>query len=218
MCSAKASTRTRDRVSNTRNLLIFIIPAMKPRPERQSISRSVSALLRHCQHSWQPGYSTPDRAVGLWSRAARYPNSLRSWSWLADRCVRFTRPARHRPTWAALMTQDNATEVRLALEGDLTISTVETVHATLRAAIERLMEGAAGRITVDCSAAGEIDLTLVQLLIAARASAQLLGRTLTLCPSPDSALLDALTRGGFQLEADGDPGADATFWFTGAVA
>jgi ABC-type transporter Mla MlaB component len=106
----------------------------------------------------------------------------------------------------------------LMLEGALTMRTVETVRATLREAIAPL----AAPLAIDCSAATEIDLTFVQLLVATRVSAQRLGGTVSLAPAPDGALLDTLTRGGFRVacDANGDDavGKAAGFWFEGADA
>jgi hypothetical protein len=110
------------------------------------------------------------------------------------------------------MPQDVAANVQLVFDGALIMRTVETVQATLRTAIEP-PSGPAG-INIDCSAATEIDLTFIQLLIAARVSTCAAGRTLTLIPCPDGVLLDTLTRGGFRLV----PETDGGFWFTGDAA
>jgi hypothetical protein len=121
------------------------------------------------------------------------------------------------------MPQNIAAIVQLVLDGALTMRTVETVRATLRAALEPPSGNApAGiapdaitpaSIAIDCSAATEIDLTFIQLLIAARVSAGTVGRSLGLAPCPDGVLLDTLTRGGFRIEPE--PGG---FWFTGEAA
>ena len=112
------------------------------------------------------------------------------------------------------MTQETADTVRLVLDGALTMRTIETVHATLREAIEPAPGKPGAPISIDCSAATETDLTFVQLLVAARISTRLLGTTIGLTARPEGALLDTLTRGGFQV-VDEDPSA---FWFAGAEA
>lgn len=112
------------------------------------------------------------------------------------------------------MTQ-SAAAARLVLAGALTIGTADTVHATLRAAIEPTSGVGPTDISIDCSEAGEIDLSFIQLLIAARISAQLLGRAVSLATCPDGALLDTLTRGGFQVVCEGGPKDTAAFWFAG---
>ena len=100
------------------------------------------------------------------------------------------------------MTQDTAAEVRLVFGGALTMHTVDTVHATLREAIERPCSPTGVPVTaisIDCVAASEIDLTFIQLLIATRLSAGRRDKTVRLAAAPDGALLDTLTRGGFQV-------------------
>jgi ABC-type transporter Mla MlaB component len=127
------------------------------------------------------------------------------------------------------MTQDTIMGACLRLEGALTMRTVETVRATLREAIAPLAAVQEGNVSVaslaiDCSAATEIDLTFVQLLVAIRVSAQRLGGTVSLASAPDGALLDTLTRGGFRAvrETNGTGGSvdanAAAFWFAGADA
>jgi hypothetical protein len=112
------------------------------------------------------------------------------------------------------MPQETATNVQLVLDGALTMRTVETVRATLRAALEPPSSAAPTDIDIDCSAAAEIDLTFIQLLIAARVSTCAAGRRLSLAPCPEGVLLDTLTRGGFRLVPE--PGGG--FWFTGEAA
>jgi anti-anti-sigma regulatory factor len=112
------------------------------------------------------------------------------------------------------MPQETAANVQLVLEHDLTMRTVDSVRATLRAAIELPSGASPANIAIDCSAAAEIDLTFIQLLIAARVSAHAAGRRLSLAPCPVGVLLDTLTRGGFHVTDDDDGG----FWFTGEAA
>lgn len=94
--------------------------------------------------------------------------------------------------------------------------TVETVRATLRAALDPPPDAAG--IAIDCSAATEIDLTFVQLLIATRLSALREGKAVSLTAEPNGALLDTLIRGGFRVARDAGPEAVAGFWFDGAAA
>jgi ABC-type transporter Mla MlaB component len=111
-----------------------------------------------------------------------------------------------------LDTEDGA---RLVLEGALTMRTVDAVRATLRAAIEP-PSLALTTLSIDCAGATEIDLTFVQLLIAARVSAQGLGRDVVLAACPEGALLDTLVRGGFQVAAESGGGETPAFWFAPA--
>ena len=116
------------------------------------------------------------------------------------------------------MTQDTDAGARLVLDGALTMRTTDAIRATLLEAIERPSPGGASPagISIDCTEASEVDLTFVQLLIAARVTTRRLGRPVCLASAPDGALLDTLTRGGFQplreVAADGTP----VFWFAQA--
>jgi STAS domain len=124
------------------------------------------------------------------------------------------------------MTKDNVAGTCLTLEGALTMRTAETVRATLRDAIVPMAAAQCGNLSIpplsiaplaiaplaiaplaiNCSAATEIDLTFVQLLVATRVSAGRLGGTVSLVSAPDGALLDTLTRGGFRVVRDVDQG------------
>jgi anti-anti-sigma regulatory factor len=97
-------------------------------------------------------------------------------------------------------------EGRLVLAGEITLQSVELIHA-------RLLEMAAEPVVeIDCDGVTEADLSLIQLILAARSSAQRSARTITLAHPAAGALLETLDRGGF-LGADTDrPSADRTFW------
>jgi len=122
----------------------------------------------------------------------------------------------------ALMTQDAAAGGHVALAGALTIRTADTVHATLREAIAQHCN-----VSIDCTAATEVDLSFIQLLVAARASARRSDNSVSLAACPDGALLDALTHAGFRVSREGQPsgtapgeiaaGGPGTFWFEGAA-
>jgi anti-anti-sigma regulatory factor len=109
------------------------------------------------------------------------------------------------------MPQDTATNVQLVLDDALTMRTVETLRGTLLAAIAPPSDPAHAGIAIDCAAATEVDLTFIQLLIAARISARTAGLSINLVSCPDGVLLDTLTRGGFRVV----PEHGAGFWFTG---
>jgi len=110
------------------------------------------------------------------------------------------------------MPQDTEAGVRVVLEGALTMRTADIIHARLRETID----ADATFISIDCSAATEVDLTFVQLLIASRLSAEVRGKSVVLAASPDGVLLDALNRGGFEV-VDG-PAETPAFWFQGVAA
>jgi hypothetical protein len=134
------------------------------------------------------------------------------------------------------MPQDSTANVQLVLDGALTMRTIEAIRATFRAAIEPPAGIAPAQISpsgiapsgtapcgtapsgiapsgiaIDCSAATEIDLTFIQLLVAARISARIAGLSINFVPCPDGVLLDTLTRGGFRVVPENGAG----FWFTG---
>ena len=90
----------------------------------------------------------------------------------------------------------------MTLDGALTVRTVATVRATLLEALTQHQS-----VQVDCSAAESVDLSLIQLLLSARLTAQQAGKQLLLASPASGALLAALHQGGFLLPT----GADA-FW------
>lgn len=88
-------------------------------------------------------------------------------------------------------------EAAISLGGDLTIRSAEAIRVEL---LRRL--GRSPRVVVDCSAAGDVDLSFIQQIIAARRSAERDGGSLSLAhPIPDP-LHSVLSRGG--LLGDGD--------------
>ncbi len=72
-------------------------------------------------------------------------------------------------------------------------------------------------VSIDCKAATEIDLSFIQLLVAARSSAQQAGRSVSLAESPNGPLLAVLSRAGLRPANLALPGADEDFWFEGAL-
>jgi ABC-type transporter Mla MlaB component len=101
--------------------------------------------------------------------------------------------------------QSKATAV--SLDGALTVRCIDTTRASLAVALERH-----DVVTLDCTAATEIDLSLIQLLLAARASARHAGKTLRLAAPAGGPLRAALHRGGFLTGGADAPAADAAFW------
>jgi ABC-type transporter Mla MlaB component len=106
-----------------------------------------------------------------------------------------------------------ATTALLALDGAQTVRTIDAAHRDLVAA---LAEHAT--VTVDCSAVTEVDLSLIQLLLAARASARLAGKTLGLTAPANAALRAALVQGGLLAGEPGATGPEAEFWLCGTAA
>jgi hypothetical protein len=89
----------------------------------------------------------------------------------------------------------------------LTLRGVASVHARLTAALEQY-----AMVTVDCSAAIEVDLSVIQLLLAAHRAARRAGNTLCLAGADNAPLHAALWRGGFISTEPDSPGPDAAFW------
>ena len=111
------------------------------------------------------------------------------------------------------MTGSQATTALLALDGAQTVRTIDAAHRDLVAA---LAEHAT--VTVDCSAVTEVDLSLIQLLLAARVSARLAGKTLGLTAPANAALRAALVQGGLLAGDAGATGPEAEFWLCGTAA
>lgn len=91
---------------------------------------------------------------------------------------------------------------KVRLSGELTVRTIADAHQKLITALAK-SEAA----LIDTRAVSEADLTLVQLIEAARRTAAADGKRLVLSPAPSAALTDVLQRGGFLGTADG-----SSFW------
>ena len=104
------------------------------------------------------------------------------------------------------MTEDETRQV-IACDGEITVASADELHDRLCRALTD------GRpIEVDLSEASVVDVSIVQLLIAARASAERRGVVLTLRKPAGLALLETLRRGGFLSDP---PSPDNDFWIGG---
>jgi hypothetical protein len=104
------------------------------------------------------------------------------------------------------MARDISSEGRLLLTGDITLQSVDSIHA-------RLLEMAGQPVVeIDCDGVTEVDLSLIQLIQAARVSAQRSGRTVVLARPATGALQQALHRGGFVGGDTDQPKSDQAFW------
>ncbi len=108
------------------------------------------------------------------------------------------------------MPDDPPSAIRLTLDGALVLREIDGLHGRLRDALSRH-----AAVELDCSGAADIDMSVVQLLVAARRTAEASGRRLALVgTAPASSLATILARAGF-LDAAGRPaGADAA-WLVG---
>jgi len=102
------------------------------------------------------------------------------------------------------MTMTDAVAGELPLPGPLTIRTISAVREMLQASLASHQS-----IILNIPADAEADISFVQLVLAAQASAKAAGKRIGLKAPPSGALLDVLTRGGF-LEAP-----DAALWSEG---
>jgi anti-anti-sigma regulatory factor len=89
----------------------------------------------------------------------------------------------------------------------LTIREADRIQSQLLQAIREQ-----DQISVDCSAATEVDLSFVQLILAARKSAAALGKTLTVIPPTSGVLREVLWRGGIVASASGQLPSEQSFW------
>ncbi|WP_246138571.1 STAS domain-containing protein [Nitrospirillum bahiense] len=104
---------------------------------------------------------------------------------------------------------------KIVLEGARTLRNAEETHAALVSAMK-----AHAVLEIDCGALDEVDLSFVQLLLAARKSARNAQRILKLAQPVSGALRDTLHRGGFLMTAElvagipapADQTTDSDFW------
>ncbi len=98
----------------------------------------------------------------------------------------------------------------IELSGSLSIRDAAATLERLKAAL-----AAATSLTIDCSALTGADLSIVQLLVAAKTSAAAEGKTLRLVAPAGSALHTLLQQSGL-LGPDGEPKAPHDRFWTGA--
>ena len=91
--------------------------------------------------------------------------------------------------------------VVIGFSGAATIRHAEDIAERLKQALE-----SSDHVEVDCTGVTEVDFTFMQLLLAARKSAETGGKTLSLSAPASGALLEAVTICGAQ------EGPRATFW------
>lgn len=94
---------------------------------------------------------------------------------------------------------------RLRLNGTMTIQTIDLILSQLRQALDKN-----AAVDVDCTEATEVDVSLIQLLLAARLSARRADKGLRVFTG-DGVLLAALEAGGFLATAD-DGSQNEAFW------
>lgn len=97
----------------------------------------------------------------------------------------------------------------LKFSGALTVRVAKQIRARMIDAFREFPS-----VTVDCSGASEVDLSFIQLMLAARKSAAAAAKTLSFTQPADGALLEALRQAGLVAPADHQPVADQTFWLS----
>jgi ABC-type transporter Mla MlaB component len=111
---------------------------------------------------------------------------------------------------------DTQNDGAIALRGEQTVRTVATAAESLRAALAAAASASRNPIVLDCSRVSEVDVSFIQLILAARATARAQGRDLRLHAPAQGALLACLTNGGF-LFGDTRVARDRRdFWLTSA--
>jgi len=108
-----------------------------------------------------------------------------------------------------LLMHELAVTDHLKFSGPLTVRVAKPIRTRLIEALRQFPS-----VTIDCSDATEVDLSFIQLVLAARKSASAAAKTLSLAQPADGALREALQQAGLVAPADREPVADQTFWLS----
>ena len=104
------------------------------------------------------------------------------------------------------MVTDVPNDNRLVLSGEVMLREADAIHA-------RLLDMAVHPVVeIDCSGVTQAGLNLVQLILAARLSAQRAGRSVVLTQPIGDVMRQLLQRGGFIGPDGGQPLPDQAFW------
>ena len=109
--------------------------------------------------------------------------------------------------WVTFMSGDTKASGRFSIDGALTIRTVAEAVPGLRKQLSKRQ----AKLELDVSGATEIDISGIQLLLAARASALKAGKTLTVIQPLPETVRAVLQQGGF-LAAEGGTDKGDSFW------
>ena len=94
-------------------------------------------------------------------------------------------------SWLYIMTSPSAVTY-LKLSGRLTTPTSDDTHRAMQKALEERE-----KLVLDCSGASEVDVSFLQLLVAAQRAAERSHKTIAFSAPPQGVLADALLRCGF---------------------
>lgn len=93
------------------------------------------------------------------------------------------------------------------LVGPLTVRAATEIHSRLVDIIR-----SQSSVRIDCGAATDVDLSFIQLVLAARKSAEAAGKSLALTAPASGVLLDRLKQAGLVGVADAPPVPGQAFW------
>jgi ABC-type transporter Mla MlaB component len=99
----------------------------------------------------------------------------------------------------------------LTLVGALTVRNIRQIHDHMRDVLRQH-----AHMRIDCQAASDIDLSFIQLVLAARRSAEAEGKSVSLAHPASGVLLERLTQSGL-VGPDANQ-AEQVFWFRKEIA
>jgi anti-anti-sigma regulatory factor len=108
------------------------------------------------------------------------------------------------------MGDDVADGFRVGLDGALTVRRASEIRDQLRAALR-----AHRSVQVDCSEVTEVDISFIQLMLAARTTALESGKSFSLSGAATGVLRETLVRGGFIATQGRPPTPHEDFWTSG---
>ncbi|MCM2293307.1 STAS domain-containing protein [Allorhizobium sp. BGMRC 0089] len=102
------------------------------------------------------------------------------------------------------MSKDDVNAHRLELDPILTIRTITEIHEQVMSALNEVQH-----LEISVPEVGEVDLSFLQLIEAARITAEMEGKQISLVRPASQQLRDLLERGGFLTDMDPN---SRTFW------
>jgi ABC-type transporter Mla MlaB component len=111
------------------------------------------------------------------------------------------------------MNANNVSAFSVDLDGPQIVRNIHAAYDRLSAALAEHQS-----VQVHCHEITECDLSLIQLLLAAKRSADSTGKSLRLSAPADGLLRIALDRAGFLAVQGNEPNSDREFWLNGSPA
>ena len=106
-----------------------------------------------------------------------------------------------------IMSPDPTAAGHVPLEGALTVRNVAEIHSRLRESLRQY-----STVTIDCNAATDVDLSFLQLVLSARKSATVSGKSVSLVSPATDMLSETLRRAGLLGVASASARDDQLFW------